>query len=918
MIRNSLRLRLWLTIGLALAPVLMFVLADYHQQRTRTIERAHEEIAQYLSAARREADKAHRSVGLALQMMARSNDLRSLDGPLCNDIAQRLLASVEDFMNIGAALPDGRIFCSALPGRETVNIADRAWFQAALSGNGITHGESYIGRISNKPVLMFGHPLHDAEGKVTGAVFATISLNWLNRLIEGFTLPPGWEASLIDRNGKILAHYPDPGQWQGQTLTPEQLAPLHQTLAMKGGIAELTGPDGKRRLYGVASPGFTSENDLIAIGAPLERSLSAVDQRFQLNLAIFAAISLLSALVARLYIYQLIEVWTSRISNAVARIAAGELDTRVGHNAKVKELDDVSAGIDHMAEEIQRRDAELRRLSMAIEQSPVCVVITDTNARIEYVNDAFQRVTGYSREEIIGRNPRILNAGGTPKETYTELWNTLTLGEVWRGEFHNSRKDGSGYLELATIAPIKQADGTITHYVAVKEDITQRKQSEALLHRLAYYDALTGLPNRALLRDRLEQAIRVSSRNEVWGMLLLLDIDRFRQLNDSLGHSSGDQLLKDLGERLQAAVREDDTVARHGDDDFAVVIENIGASEADAIARAELIAKKLHKELDIPYQLGGAQKGPYYATLSFGISLFRGHASSPETLLKQAEVALYSAKEDGRNAIRFFNPAMQAVVDAHTRMEIGLRAALDTGGFHLLYQPQVDRHGRPAGAEALIRWSGPDGTAISPAEFIPLAEDTGLIVQIGQWVLDTACTQLARWQQSAATRHLWISVNVCARQFRQADFVDVVRGTIERTGADPSWLKLELTESAILDDLDQSITRMNQLRELGIQFALDDFGTGYSSLSYLKRLPFAQLKIDQSFIRDMAQDEGSEAIVLAILSMSHALNLEVVAEGVEQPIQREFLRLHGCDFFQGYLFGKPLPIEEWQDFLAMV
>ncbi|WP_341645767.1 bifunctional diguanylate cyclase/phosphodiesterase [Thauera sp. SDU_THAU2] len=918
MIRNSLRLRLWLTIGLALAPVLMFVLADYHQQRTRTIERAHEEIFQYLSAARREADKAHQNVGLALQLMARSNDLSSLDGAACEDVAQRVLASMEDVMNIGAAHSDGQIFCSALPGRKNVNIADRAWFQATLNGEGISHGESYIGRISNKPVLMFGYPLRGPEGKTTGLVFATLSLNWLNSLIEDFKLPPGWEASMVDQRGHILAHYPNPEQWQDHVLTADELAHLRHTQTTAGGIAELTGPDGKRRLYGVTSPGFTSANDLIAIGAPLERSLSAVDRRFQIHLAIFAAVALLSALVARLYIYQLIEVWTSRIRIAVARIAAGELDTRIGHGAKVEELDDVSAGIDHMAAEIQRRDAELRRLSMAIEQSPECVVITDTNARIEYVNDAFLRITGYGREEVIGRNPRILNTGRTPRETYTELWDTLTRGEVWRGEFHNSRKDGSGYLELATIAPIKQADGTITHYVAVKEDITQRKQSEALLHRLAYYDALTGLPNRALLRDRLEQAIRVSSRNEVWGMLLLLDIDRFRKLNDSLGHSSGDQLLKALSERLQAAVREDDTVARHGDDDFAIIIENIGASEADAIARAELIAKKLHKELDAPYQLGGTQKGPYYATLSVGISLFRGHASSPETLLKQAEVALYSAKEDGRNAIRFFNPAMQAVVDAHTRMEIGLRAALDNGGFHLLYQPQVDRQGRPAGAEALIRWSGPDGTIISPAEFIPLAEDTGLIVQIGQWVLDTACAQLAHWQQSAATRHLSISVNVCARQFRQADFVNLVRSAVERAGADPSRLKLELTESAILDDLDQSITRMNQLREFGIQFALDDFGTGYSSLSYLKRLPFAQLKIDKSFIHDMARDEGSEAIVLAILSMSHALNLEVVAEGVETPIQREFLRLHGCDFFQGYLFGKPLPIEEWQDFLAMV
>ncbi|ENO83698.1 bifunctional diguanylate cyclase/phosphodiesterase [Thauera linaloolentis] len=918
MIRKSLRLRLWLTIGLALAPVLMFVLFDYHDQRTQTIKRAHEEIAQYLTVARREADEAHKAVGLALRLMAESDELRSPDSARCDDVARRLLDTLEDFVNIGAALPDGTVFCSALPKSEAINVSDRAWFQAAMRGGEITRGEFHVGRISSQSVLVFGYPLSGPRGEVRGLVFAAISLNWLNKLIDDFKLPPGWEASLIDGHGRILAHHPDAEQWRGHALPADELALLHRTLTESSSIAELTGPDGKRRLYGLAMPGFVPDKDLIAIGAPLKHSLNAVDKRFHIQLAVFAAVALLSALIARLYIYQLIEVWTARVRNVVAHIAAGNLDTRIGHGSAVRELDDVSAGINHMAEEIERRDAELRRLSMAIEQSPECIVITDTDARIEYVNDAFLRITGYTREEVIGQNPRVLNTGRTPKETYVDLWATLTRGEVWRGEFHNSRKDGSGYLELATVAPIKQPDGTITHYVAVKEDITQRKQSEALLHRLAYYDPLTGLPNRALLRDRLEQAIRGSSRSEAWGMLMLLDIDRFRKLNDSRGHAIGDQLLKELGDRLQEALREDDTVARHGDDDFAIIIENVGTNETDAIARAELIAKKLHRELDAPYQLGDAQEGPYYATLSVGISLFRGKASSPETLLKQAEVALYSAKENGRNAIRFFNPAMQAVVDAHARMEIGLREALNTGGFRLLYQPQVDRHGRLAGAEALIRWPGAAGTTVSPADFIPLAEDTGLIVQIGQWVLDTACTQLARWQQSSSTRHLSIAVNVSARQFRQADFVTLVRRTVENAGIDPSRLKLELTESAILDDLDESITRMNQLRELGIHFALDDFGTGYSSLSYLKRLPFAQLKIDQSFIRDMAQDEGSETIVLAILSMSHALDLEVIAEGVETPTQREFLRLHGCEFFQGYLFGRPLPIEDWQDFLAMV
>ena len=555
---------------------------------------------------------------------------------------------------------------------------------------------------------------------------------------------------------------------------------------------------------------------------------------------------------------------------------------------------------------------------MAVEQSPESIIIADMDAHIVYVNEAFQRTTGYTRDEILGQNPRMLNTGLTPLSTYKDMWATLVSGQVWRGELHNTRKDGSTLLELATIAPIKTPDGRITHYVSVQEDITQRKQSEALLHRLAYYDALTALPNRALLHDRLAQAIRSSSRGDTYGMLMLLDIDRFQLVNDTQGHAAGDQLLRTVAKRLSAGVREDDTVARHGDDDFAILIENIGDTEAEALAHAEHVARKLQRALDAPYVLGDDDRVLHYSTLSFGVSLFHGKTISLGGVLQQAEVALYRAKQDGRNNIRFFNPAMQAVVDAHAHMEARLHEAIETAAFRLYFQPQVDRQGKLTGAEALIRWPVAGGKMVSPAEFIPLAEDTGQIVPIGLWVLRTACAQLALWQNQVETQHLTIAVNVSARQFHQPDFVVSVKQCVTVAGINPSRLKLELTESVILGDLNETVARMNQLRELGIHFALDDFGTGYSSLSCLKRLPFDQLKIDQSFIRDMASDESSEAIVLAILSMSHALDLEVIAEGVETATQREFLRLHGCERYQGYLFGKPLPIEDWADFLAMI
>ena len=920
MIRTSLNFRLWLTIAIAVLPVLLFVFFDFHERREQAVAETRAEIALRLADANREAQAAHRAVALVLRIMARSNDLQALDSAQCSGIAGRLLESLDGFANIGAALPDGEIFCSGRPMSAPVTVIDRAWFRTSLDSDEISPGEFVIGRVSGTPGMAFGYPLRAADGTLRAVIFATITVAWFDRLIEGFRLPEGWEASVISNSGLVLAHQPEraPEGWRAHKVPATTLARMAAVVRDEGGIAELAGIDGVQRLYGIGVPDFAPGSGFFAIGAPLERSLEAAGQRLLMYLALVAAIALASALIARLYIYRLIEVWATRVRGAIAEIAAGRRDARIGQATGVAELDALSEGIDQMALEIGKREGELQRLSMVIEQSPESIVITDTAGCILYVNEAFQRITGYARDEVLGRNPRILNGGLTPRATYEQMWATLLAGEVWRGEFHNVRKDGSAYLELATIAPIKDAGGTVTHYVAVKEDITQRKQSEALLHRLAYFDALTGLPNRALLHDRIAQAIRSGVRRESFGMLMLVDIDRFRQLNDTLGHAAGDRLLCEVAARLRASVREEDTVARHGDDDFAVLVERIGETEADALSHAEYVARKLQRTLQQPYVLGGTEGDRHFATLSFGISLFHDGVSSLESLLKQAEVALYRAKQDGRDIVRFFNPEMQAVVDAHARLEARMHEALEANAFRLFFQPQVNRRGVVIGAEALLRWPLDGGVMVSPAEFIPLAEDTGHIVRLGSWVLRSACAQLARWQMNETTRHLKIAVNVSARQFHQPDFVASVKDTVRAAGVDPCRLELELTESAILSDMDETIRRMNELRALGIRFALDDFGTGYSSLSYLKRLPLDQLKIDQSFVRDMAEDEGSEAIVLAILSLSHALGLEVVAEGVERPEQRDFLRHHGCDCFQGYLFGKPLPMEAWGDFLEMI
>ncbi len=906
----SLHLRLWLVIALMVVPVFLLTLSDYRHQREAAVAQLEHEVSSMLAAGRSEQRHMFDTVRVVLEIMARSDNLRSLDPEDCVGLSTRLMETVSEFVNIGAVHPGGTVFCSAVPTIRSVDVSDRAWFQQALLGHDVSAGDFVIGRFSGRPSLAFGYPLRDPAGTLRAVLYVSAGLGWFERLVAGIEAPEGWAVSLISRDGQVLSDYPNQMRWTGQTVPPEMLQRIERVLASGESVVEMVGLDGQMRVYGIDPVGISDGRIVKLVGAPLGRTLSKVDRAFQFRLALLIGILIVSALAARFYIYKLVEVWAVRLREAIDRIASGRLDTRIGEFSKASELARVEHGVNAMAAALERHEVELRRLSMAIEQSPECIVITDIEARIDYVNDAFVRTTGYTREEVIGQNPRILNRGKTPKEVYQDLWQTLERGEVWRGEFHNTRKDGSEYVELATIAPIKQSDGQVTHYVAVKEDITLRRRAEERLHHLAYYDTLTGLANRSLLRDRLGQAVLASARAQTYGMLLLVDIDRFKMLNDTRGHEAGDALLLETANRLRKSVRQEDTVARQGDDDFAVVIEDIGEDEAAAIAHAELIARKIHDDLGEPYDLGG-EAGPHYATQSIGITLFSGPGAGVEVLLKQVEVALYQAKDDGRNAIRFYNPAMQAVVDARATMEHGLREALAHGGFQLYYQPQVDKDGQVVGAEALIRWIGVDGKMVSPAEFIPLAEETGLIVPIGQWVVDTACVQLRQWQDQPATRHLSIAVNVSARQFRQPDFVAQLGASIARHGIDASGLKLELTESVILGEVEDTIVRMNQIREMGIRFALDDFGTGYSSLSYLKRLPIDQLKIDQSFVRDMMSDVSSRAIVRAILAMSDSLAIQAIAEGVETASQRDVLAEHGCVFFQGYLYGRPTPMAEW-------
>ncbi len=561
--------------------------------------------------------------------------------------------------------------------------------------------------------------------------------------------------------------------------------------------------------------------------------------------------------------------------------------------------------------ERKRAEADLRIAATAFE-SQEGMLIADIDETILRINRAGTEITGYSSEEAVGRTPRLFSSGRQNADFYRAMWARIAETGAWNGEMWNRRKDGEIYPCWTSISAVKGEDGRITHYVASFIDISQRKTAEDEIRNLAFYDSLTNLPNRRLLLDRLRQALLATARSESTGALLFIDLDNFKTLNDTLGHDKGDLLLESVARRLIASIREEDTVARLGGDEFVVMLEGLSLNLNDAGTQTRLVGEKILHALNEHHDLAGLS---YHSTASIGIALFAHQTDTVDELLKRADLAMYQAKAAGRNTLRFFDPEMQSVVMARVALEADLREGLRQNHFVLYYQPQVAADGGITGAEALLRWRHPGRGMIPPLEFIPLAEETGLILPLGNWVLETACARLNAWAANANTAQLTLSVNVSARQFRHADFVEQVLAVLQRSGADPQRLELELTESLLLEDVEGVIAKMTALKARGVCFSLDDFVTGYSSLSYLKRLPLDELKIDQSFVRDVLTDPNDAAIARTIVALGRSMGLIVIAEGVETREQRDFLAANGCSNYQGYLFGRPVPADEFEQLL---
>ena len=589
---------------------------------------------------------------------------------------------------------------------------------------------------------------------------------------------------------------------------------------------------------------------------------------------------------------------------------AGVLHTYISNKFPLLDNDGSVIALCSIATDItERKNAELK-LSLAkniIDNANEAIVVTDLDSRIEDINEAYEKVSGYSREEVIGLNPQLLKSGHHDKIFYQNMWKLIRETGQWKGELWDRRKNGEVYPKHLSISTVYDDDGQPYKYVGIFSDITERKETEKQLKHLAYFDALTSLPNRVMFYDRLQQSMSLAKRDGHLIAILMVDLDRFKYVNDTLGHDAGDELLIDVAQQLKGVVRESDTVARIGGDEFKIILTDI--KNAD---EASIVAQKIIDDLKKPIRIKGRVAN---IGASIGIAIYPTDANEIEQLIKYADLALYKAKETGRNCYQYFSEDLQVQVFDHIEMEVDMKRAIAEGEFSLQYQPKINlQDGSLYGVESLVRWQHPEKGIIFPDQFISFAEETGLIVPLGEWILNEACKQLRIWSESLG-QPINMAINLSAIQFQQKDLIGIIKNIIDENGVNPEHIELEITESMVMLDVDKAIETMRQLRKLGLKLAIDDFGTGYSSLSYLKRFPINTLKIDRSFVSELTVDSKDAAMIRAVISMARDLEMNVVAEGVETKEQSDFLTEHGCQYVQGYYFSRPLDPEQFNEYI---
>ncbi len=908
---SSVRTRLMLLVLLAVLPAVGLTLYLSHQSGKFAARHTLEDAMRLVQLASTDYGRLVESTHHLLGALARLPAVRERHTGACSALLTDLKTGYPHYANLGAIRSDGRVFCSAMPMKQAVNASDRDYFRRAVATHDFAASDYQIGRITGKPVVVFAHPAHDPAGRLQAVVFAAFDLTWLNRMAANAQLPAGTTLTILDSHGTVLNRWPDPEKWIGKSMGD---LPLTRTIltSQEAGTIEAAGLDGVSRLYAFA-PLFATSPDrraYISVGIPREIAFAEINLiliRTLGGLAFVAALVLLAAWYGGDYfllkkIYVLAD--TARHLARGERARTGIADTRGEIGLLARTFDDMANAIEARTDEILRAnealaesEAKLRTVSESVRDA---ILMIDDHGRITFWNRAAETMFGYRREEALGQDiaglivpAKLREAHNKGLEAFQRAGEGPAIGKLL--ELPARRRDGSEFIAEHSISAV-QFEGK-WHAVGIVRDITERIQSREKLLHLTHHDGLTGLPNRVLLLDRLAQSLIDAKRHNRVVAVLWLDMDNFKNVNDSLGIENGDRIIRAMGERLQNCVRPGDTVARAGGDEFCIVLADL-AHEGDV---AEII-QKIRDSLSAPHRMADQE---LHLSVTIGVSLFPRNATEPEVLLKNADTAMYHAKERG-DGYQYYSPDMTVIATERLAIENDLRHALERRELFLHYQPQVNIHtGTITGVEALLRWRHPRLGLVSPAKFIPLAEDTNLILPIGEWVLREACAQAHAWQD-AGLPPLRMGVNLSARQFRQPDLAGTVRRILDETGFDPKRLDIELTESTLVQNPEAAAEILTGLETLGVQISIDDFGTGYSSLSYLKRLPIDILKIDQSFVRDIATDPDDAAIVIAIITLARALGIQTIAEGVETREQAQFLRKHGCEAMQGFYFSKPI------------
>ena len=918
--RNSLRAQISLAsavVTLSLSLALSYFSAENSRER---IEQS--EGDSFVRSAKNTLDVLDRGMferSREIQNAAILDEIRDPNVPIDHkrEFLERLQKTFNAYAWLGICDTKGMGMVGTGKYLEKKDLSMRPWCNKGREGYyiGDMHDALLLSKILPNPngemfyLVDVAAPVIDKKGVLQGVLCGHIFWKWAEEVLDS-KKTAGKEIFLLTRDGLVLSG-PEAPRSELSKLAPTTMQSIQQSDKDSGYLLEKWS-NGKVYLTGYAkSSGYRNYVGLGWVAVIREDVTQAFAPAQQLQHRILGMGLLLGFIFASLgwLIAGRISRPITSICLAANKIASGDLVYDVPSLRGHGEVAQLSLAIHDMVQKLtneiaQRREAEqgLRLSAKVFENNNEAIMITDANHDVVSVNRAFTEITGYAEHEALGKNPRFLSSGKQTKEFYQTFYETLKSKDQWRGEFWNKRKNGEIFPEWSTISVLRDAQENITHYIAMFIDITDRKKEEERIQYLANYDVLTNLPNRYLLGDRLEQALMLTKRHGTKFAVLFIDLDHFKNINDSLGHDVGDALLKQVSLRLKSCLRSSDTLARQGGDEFVALLGDLNSED-----EVTFVAEKMIESLCTEFILDGHQ---LVVTPSIGVSVYPNDGDTAVQLLRNADLAMYRAKDSGRNQFHYYEPSMNIKAVQRLQMENDLRIAVAKGQLRLYFQPKVNViSGVMVGMEALLRWQHPQHGLVSPVDFIPVAEDSGLINEIGDWVLRQAALQQQIWQ-ALGYKIVPIAVNLSVRQFGQKDLVKKFLAILQNVGIPAHWIELEITESILMDMGANSLSMMNQLNDAGFDLSLDDFGTGYSSLSRLKLLPVKSLKIDQSFVRDIATDENDDAIVNATAVLAHALEMKVVAEGVETQQQLDFIRDLECEEYQGYLFSRPIPPDE--------